>query len=162
MANICSFEMRVKGTEDNCRSFIDALKQEGKYWIGRGAADEDIVQMYGYEGVECYAVIGWCKWSLDNSLVRTANSMRNNPDIWDIGKRVKAKEIIPITLKEAVEMFNVEIEAWSDECGCEFSEHIHYGNGYDINDCFAYREAEDEYGDWEPVVYPEGFYEFNI
>ena len=38
MANCCTFQMRVRGEKDNCESFINALKQKGIYWIGRGAS----------------------------------------------------------------------------------------------------------------------------
>ncbi len=40
MANICDFEMHIRGTERNCEQFLNALKQNGKYWMGRGAEFE--------------------------------------------------------------------------------------------------------------------------
>lgn len=157
MANICSFEMRVKGNHSNIKQFLNAMKQQGKHWIGRGAE---------LEFVECddiYHISGWCKWSLYSSLISTALDFKKNPDNWDISKEIKSGEIIPITLKEACEMFNVEIEAWSDEEGCQFAEHMHYGNGYADCDVFDYIVNWNEVTDETTVVKkPKGFYEFDF
>lgn len=156
MANICSFEMRVKGRDT--RGFINALRQRGKYWIGRGAEFDEVID----NGVIC--LNGWCKWSLASSLTGCANSFKKEPDGWDICDKLKAKEIIPLTLQEACEFFGVEIEAWSDECGMGFAEHIKIkGNEYLINECHDYIEEFDEVsGEGTVTVKPDGFYEFDM
>ena len=97
MANICDFEMHIRGTERNCEQFLNALKQNGKYWMGRGAEfdvfDEDVDD----DGTKTVYITGWCKWSLWAALSANAVEMKTRPEIWDIGSKVLSKEIIPIT-----------------------------------------------------------------
>ncbi len=162
MANCCTFQMRVRGEKDNCESFINALKQKGIYWIGRGASvSEELLD--SNDNQYLYSLIGECKWSLFSALYDDAVSMQIAPERWDINDRLKNKKIIPITYKEACDMFNVEIEAWSDECGMEFAEYLRYEKDkIDKLECYDYEEKENEEGEYVIVEEPEGFYEFEL
>ena len=118
MANICSFSMCVKGTHENIESFYNAMSQNGKIYMGRGA-DAEI----RYEDEEDRAFIdGWCKWSIQSALIDNAISMRTEPNIWSFGD-VDASTLEFITLFEACERWNLAVEAYSEECGCCFQEH---------------------------------------
>lgn len=163
MANICDFEMHIRGTEENCKQFINALEQNGKYWMGRGAEidifDEDVDD----DGTKTVGITGWCKWSLWSALFENAMQMKTRPEMWDIGSKVLSKEIIPITYEDACDRWQIEMEAWSDECGCCFSEHIVYNHDVKCIKTYDYEEKEDEEtGEWYVVTKPEGFYEFDF
>ena len=137
MANICSFSMCVKGKKENIEAFYNAMIQNGKIYMGRGADAE--IQ---YEDEENKAFIdGNCKWSVQSALVSNAIDMRNNPSAWYWGDGVDPKELEFITLFEACKKWNLDMEVYSEECGCCFQEHYVVVNGDTICDeCVDYYE----------------------
>ena len=72
MANICSFSMCVKGNKDDIQKFYNAMTQNGKVYMGRGA-DANIQ----YEDEEGRALIdGWCKMKLQSfCLLKVVSSL---------------------------------------------------------------------------------------
>ena len=136
MANLCSFSMCVNGTHDNIEKFYNAMSQNGNMYMGRGA-EADIK----YEDEECKAFIdGWCKWSIQSALVDNAISMRTEPNIWYWGDGVDVSTLEFITLWEACERWNLEIEVYSEEPGCCFQEHYMYVDGEMSCDCVEQNE----------------------
>lgn len=137
MANICDFSMCVKGKHNDIESFYNALIQEGNVYMGRGADAE--IQ---YEDEECKAFIdGGCKWSVQSALIDNAISMRTEPDKWWFGENFDITKIEFVTLWEACEKWNLDMEIYSEECGCCFQEHYVYVDGDVVCDeCVEYRE----------------------
>jgi hypothetical protein len=143
MANICSFEMHLRGSEENIKAMVDALEQKGDIWVGRGAeifimAEEDMGNDYY---VEC---IGDTKWSIQNSLIDDAHSMERQRTTgegcwcWE-GNIKDVKEFLDIF--EACARFHVNMEAYSREEGMEIVEHMKFENGVITN--------EGGYGGWD-------------
>lgn len=154
MANMCSFSMCVKGKHGNIESFYNALIQEGNVYMGSGA-DAEI----NYDDEEGKAFIdGWCKWSVESALIRNAISMRTEPDKWWFGEGFDMTKIEFVTLWEACEKWSLDMEVYSEECGCCFQEHYVYVNGdvvcdecvehyeYCIGEFTTKKDAEDEFG----------------
>ncbi len=136
MANLCDYDMRVKGSRKNIEKFINALNQTGNIWMGRGAETN---VTYDDEDTETTAsVFGYCKWSIVSALIDNAKSMREHPERWDCGKN---DELTFITLDEASKIYNVNVEVYSQEPGCEFEEHYLIIKGEIIkDDCVHYEE----------------------
>lgn len=124
MANICSFSMLVKGKHEDIEKFYNAMSQNGNIYMGRGAEAE-----IDYDDAEGRAQIdGWCKWSVQSAMIDNAISMRNEPNIWAFSQREK-EELEFITLLEATKKWNLVMEVYSEEPGCEFQEHYIFDNG---------------------------------
>ena len=154
MANICDFSMCVRGTKNDIESFYKALLQKGSTYMGRGA-DAQIE----YEEDDNRAFIdGWCKWSINSALINNAISMRENPSRWYWGEGIDPSKIEFVTLIEACKKWNLDMEVYSEECGCCFQEHMVVINGElivdDCVECNEYcicnygtkEEAEAEFG----------------
>lgn len=148
MANVCSFLMKIKGNRDDMVDFYMALNQKGKIWMGRGANTD-----FASDG-ETALMSGTCKWSVLSALVDCAVSMRNEPDKWYHDPDSGGIEYI--TLWEACRRWNITMEVYSEECGCQFQEHFRCDKGdiiytecvgweeYDIYDYETKEEAEED------------------
>ena len=153
MANLCDIDMKIVGDKDARTKFIKALTQDGSVWMGRGAEadiseeDEDYVKIFGY-----------CKWSITSALINNAISMRTNPKMWcGNGKDDKGNPLTFITLPEASKIYNVDVEAYSEESSNGFAEHYIIKKGeivtfesvpfheYYIGDFKTKEEAEEEF-----------------
>ena len=151
MANICSFLMKVRGNKEDIIQFHKALTQDGKIWMGRGA-DADIE----FEGDDLASMSGWCKWSVVSALIDDAISMRTEPRKWYREPGEEEREYI--TLYEACKRWNLVMEVYSEEGGCQFQEHFICDKGevlceecvdweeYDIGDYESKEEAEEDLG----------------
>ena len=137
MANICSFSMRVRGDVKGITNFYNAMCQNGNIYMGRGAdAQINIDEEDGSAFIE-----GWCKWSIQSALIDNAISMRENPSKWFFGNDFDASKIEFITLDEACEKWNLDMEVYSEEPGCCFQEHYMFIDGYMVLDeCVDYYE----------------------
>lgn len=125
--------MKLKGNKTNIKKFFNAISQEGNIYLGRGAECDYIEYNEGFA-----LIAGWCKWSIYSALIDNAISMRTNPNDWGIGTDDKLEFI---TLIEASKKWNLEIEVFSNECGCCFAEHYLIKNGeFEINECVDYYE----------------------
>lgn len=147
MANICSFSMKVKGTKENIEKFIDMMKQKGTVWMGRGAG-VDFTDMEEVENGKYRCQIdGDTKWSVVSSMVLNAVSMRENPDMWFFGDDIDKTKLSFVTLFEACEQLKLDMEVYSEECGCGFQEHLMFIDGKIVADeCVDYQEYDlDEY-----------------
>ena len=134
MANICSFKMMVKGEHENIAKFYNAMSQNGNIYMGRGAEAE----IY-YKDENCAQIDGWCKWSVQSAMIDNAISMRTEPNLWAFSTRKEELEFI--TLLEATEKWNLVMEVYSEEPGCEFQEHYVFDNGTILCDeCVEYHE----------------------
>lgn len=133
MANLCNFVMHVRGKRENIEKFYEALTQNGKIYMGRGASaeiflDDDIAE-----------ITGWCKWSIVSALIDNAISMRTEPNRWSFEEDVNELEFI--TLIEACQRWNVDMEVYSEESGCCFQEHFLVIDGeLVIDECVEWNE----------------------
>lgn len=137
MANICDFSMCVKGNHNDIENFYKAMSQEGNVYMGRGGVAE-----INYEDEENRAFIdGWCKWSIQSAMIANAISMREEPDKWFWGENENKEDFEFITLIEACKKWNLVMEVYSEEPGCEFQEHILIDKGnVIIDECVDYYE----------------------
>ena len=149
MANMCAFSMKVVGEKTNVDSFVSAIKQKGKFCMGRGGVIDVEDDFDGGSILE-----GEVKWSLLSSLTDDAVSMREQKETGE-GFWMNNDGFIDnhefVTLPEASELFGVDVEAYSTEPGCEFAEHILVKKGVTvIDDCVPYQEIWfDAYANYE-------------
>ena len=163
MANLCDFEMVVRGNRKDVETFRNALCQIGTTYMGRGA---DLMSEE-YEDCEdgCRAVFrGYTKWSVEASLVRNAVDMRTNPDMWYFGEGINKEELTFVTIWEACKSLNLDVEIYSEEIGIGFEEHYLFKDGELItSDCVDFSvEIDDETGETETVSGGFGEWEFEI
>ena len=153
MANICSFQMYVRGNCKDIEKFYDAMCQKGNIYMGRGA-DAEIE----FESEDRACITGWCKWSVVSAMVTNAESMRSEPNMWWWGDGKTSEGLEFITLFEACKKWNLDMEVYSEESGCCFQEHYVFVDGeliceecvewneYCIEDYETKEEAEAELG----------------
>lgn len=154
MANICSFSMFVRGGINDINCFYDAMCQKGNIYMGRGADAEIQID----EEDDSAHIDGWCKWSVQSALIDNAESMRTNPNRWAWGEGTDVSKLEFITLWEACEKWNLDMEVYSEEGGCCFQEHYVCIKGdvicdecvdwneYCLDDFDTKEEAEKEFG----------------
>lgn len=153
MANICDFQMCVRGNCSDIEKFYDAMCQKGTIYMGRGASAE-----IEFESEDRAMITGWCKWSVVSAMVINAESMRSEPDIWYWGEGKTSEGLEFITLFEACKKWNIDMEVYSEESGCCFQEHYVFVDGdliceecvewneYWLDDYETKEEAESELG----------------
>ena len=146
--------MKVVGEKSHVDQFVSALKQKGKFYMGRGGLIEVKDDFDGGSILE-----GEVKWSLLSSLTDDAVSMREQKETGE-GFWMNNDGFIDnhefVTLPEASELFGVDVEAYSTEPGCEFAEHILVKKGVTvIDDCVPYQEIWfDAYANYEEFSEP--------
>lgn len=145
MANICDFSMKLRGKKENIDTFKNMMNQIGNVYMGRGAEiDFEEFEEIG-DGIFTCQLDGSTKWSVTSSLVDNAISMRKDIDRWYFGDNVDKTKLSFITLFEACEQLNLDMECYSEETGCEFQEHYLFMNGELLEDeCVDYSEEYDE------------------
>ena len=118
MANNAFYHMKVVGDIHKVEEFIRAMKWQGEYTeqgVGR-VFNADVC-----EKEDNYAIIGGdCAWSMLSAMRNEANN--NN-------------------IEKLSERLNLAIEAYCEECGFEFQEHLLVKNGVVIIDqCVDWEE----------------------
>jgi len=128
MANICNFQMLVKGKRENIESFLKAMNQDGDIWMGRGA--ETYVEWKKEDKDDTCAIAnvsGSCKWSIVSALIDNAKSMERQR-LTGVGSWHEDEQTSKVkrymSLPEACTFFNVNMEVYSEEEGCCFQEHM--------------------------------------
>lgn len=140
MANICSFDMRVKGIHENIEKFYNAMTNKGDLWMGRGAEAE--IYYENEEGVELAYIIGNCSWSVGSALIDNAISMRNTSHLWEFDD-IDISTLEFLTLDEASEKWDLAIEVYSEELGIGFQEHYLIKSGsFWESECVDYAEYD--------------------
>lgn len=119
MANICDFQMYVRGNHADIQKFYDAMCQKGTIYMGRGA-EADIE----FQNENKAIITGWCKWSVRSAMVTNAESMSAQPGQWYWGEGINANDLEFITLFEACKKWHLDMEVYSEESGCCFQEHF--------------------------------------
>lgn len=128
MANLCSYSMRIKGTKENVNEFYERMENYDKpnhLW----RVEADIYGEYVNEdGTTTIDVAGSCAWSIESCC--RASGYSEGVDLFEVNSRE----------------LDLEIECWSDECGCCFQEHYLYKKG----ECLI-----DDYVRWNEYYYDE-------
>jgi len=122
MANNCYFEMKIAGEEKAVDEFVQMIKWQGGYGLGRVFSFEETERDPAPLGDPFIAVTGSgdCAWSLLTSLVEWTD---------DRNLLTEAKRL------------GLVIEAFSSEPGCCFQEHFLINKGEPlIADCVDYHE----------------------
>lgn len=122
MANNCYFEMKIAGEEKAVDEFVQMIKWQGDYGLGRVFSFEDTERDPAPSGAPFIAVTGSgdCAWSLRTALVE-----------WTDDRNL---------LTEARRL-GLVIEAFSSEPGCCFQEHLLINKGESvIDECVDYEE----------------------
>ena len=136
MANLCSFLMKVRGNKEDILQFYKALTQDGKIWMGRGAGAD-----IEFEDNDFAALTGTCKWSIQSAVIDNAISMRTDSRPWYFGEGLSSKDFEFVTLYEACKRWNLVMEVYSEECGCQFQEHFVCDKGEVLcDDCVGWEE----------------------
>lgn len=162
MANLCSFSMKIKGSKrENLLTFCEIMEQKGNVWMGRGAeicTDIDKNIEDNEDGTYSLQIEGWCKWSIRAALISDAMSMRTKPEDWSFGS-VEYKEMTFFTLFEACKELELQMEAYSEEPGGGFQEHLSYIDEVELVETTPWHEEwNEEKEDW----ISEGGYEWNF
>lgn len=132
MPNLCDFSMKIRGTEENCRKWLELMKSyEGKTHFYRMESVYTSVE----EGTkEDYVMVlhGFCAWSLETCC--RASGYSGGVDLF----------------ADNTEKLSLFMEAWSEETGIGFQEHYLYKCGECIVDEF---EDYSEFW-WDRETYP--------
>ena len=136
MPNLCSYSMRVKGKKENVYEFHKRMGDYDKPNHLWRIFETDIYdECENEDGTITIDVAGSCAWSIESCC--RASGYSGGIDLFEVNSRE----------------LNLEIESWSDECGCSFQEHYLYKNGEClIDDCVEWNEYyydEDEYESFE-------------
>lgn len=142
MANTCDFIMKVKGERENIQTLFDWMTQNGITWMGRGATYAEL--SFDKEEKNVALIRGLCKWSVTEAMERDAVSMREHPEEWADAHSYRKY----ITLPEACNELNLEMEVYSAEDGRGFQEHKLFRNGImEIDRCVKWHEEYDDDND---------------
>lgn len=142
MPNYCDYSMCVKGTKEGVEEFINVIKADYDYNTKTFSYDRHLFRVFAadYDEVEemldgTYQIIinGYCAWSV-------ASCMLEN------GYYARIKDAYPndfrgTTLMLESERLNLNIEVFSEECGCCFQEHYVIKQGIlEVDECVDYYE----------------------
>lgn len=137
MANLCSYEMKVKGRKEDCMELYRMLTDYNLPRYFQRISGAEIYEEAGTEEAYSICISGTCDWS-----VRTC--MREGQPACDTADRK------PASLEKESARLGLEIEVFSEELGFEFQEHVLIRDG---------RCEEDECVDtachyWDKKIYP--------
>lgn len=154
MPNYCDYSMCVKGTKENVEEFIKVIQADYNYGTMEFSHDRHFFRVFeaNYDEIEemldgkYQAIIdGYCAWSVRSCMFDGYASYYNSI------KKDYPNNFRGTTLLTESERLNLDIEVYSEECGCCFQEHYVVVNGDLICDeCVEYNEyCIDEYNSKE-------------
>lgn len=126
MANNAFYSMKVVGRQDNVEAFVRAMNWEGEYeeqGIGKVFSCEVYDKGQSFNGY-CVLIAGDCAWSI-KSAMRTYNNPNN--------------------IEKLSSKLELAIEAYSEESGNGFQEHLLVINGdVEIDECIGWNAIDVE------------------
>lgn len=149
MPNLCEYEMKIKGSKDAVQRVIDCLKADYDYEKGKPAHKHffRVFDCYGEEnitdnkdGTFTAWVCGDCAWAVNCCMIS---------GYYEECKKLHPKIFMGTTLEEQSQ--DCEIEVFSEEPGCLFSEHYIYKNGECLCDDCIEIEVKDDNDEWEII-----------
>ena len=146
MANCCDYEMKIKGSKEAIQRVIDCLKADYDYDEGKpshkhffrvfSVYDDEPLEDNG-DGTFTKYIFGDCAWSVYSCMCRGGSTY------YDYCKMEHPDTFMGTNLTEQSQ--DCEIEIFSEEPGCEFSEHYIYKNG----ECLADDCVDVEQGSYD-------------
>ena len=123
MANNAYFEMHVKGQKPMVDEFVRAMERKGEYaynGVGRIFSCDVFDDQKNDDGTVTYSMSGDCAWSIL------------------IGMRDREKQN---NIERLSDRLGLEIEAYSEEYGIGFQEHVYINHGeVEVDECEDARE----------------------
>ena len=142
MANNCFYSMYVKGSKEDVEEFIKVIKADYDYGTMKFSHDRHMFRVFSADEVEIekrddgkYGVVinGDCAWSVQSCMLEDGYYARCKAQYGD--------QFRGTSLENESENLNLEIEVFSEECGCCFQEHYVIRNGYvDVEECVEWHE----------------------
>ena len=142
MPNYCNYSMCVKCTKENVEEFVKVIKADYDYNNMQFTYHRHMFRVFEAEcneieeidcGVYRTIINGYCAWSVATCMLEDGY-YRDNRKKFGINSR-------GTTLIKESDMLNLEIEVFSEECGCCFQEHYVFDNGEVLcDDCVDYEE----------------------
>lgn len=131
MANYCDYDMKIKGTKENCKKWLKKMSDCDEYNSFYGIFDAVVYDEGGTDESYYMYISGDCAWSLETCC--RASGYSGGIDLF-------AENTLELSLI---------MEAWSTEIGWGFQEHYIYKHGQCIVDeCRDYAEWY-----WDKDVY---------
>lgn len=132
MANLCCYDLFATGTKDNIEKFALMMKREITPSISNSMYCSDMYEEYeepkdNGDGTFTQHFYSATRWSVHGGMVERCDSTEY------------------ISLPTAAKILGLEMEIYSDESGCCFSEHIHIhpDGSYEV-ECVDYHEIYGE------------------
>lgn len=142
MSNPCFYSMKVKGAKEDIEEFIQVIKADYNYDTMEFSFDRHLQRVFSAEEEELTAIddntysvfiSGECAWSV-------VVCMLDDGYYVDMKARLGDK-FRGTTLEIESERLNLDIEVFSEECGCCFQEHYLIEHGcVEIEDCVEWNE----------------------
>lgn len=131
MPNYCDYSMCVKGKKKSIEEFIKVIKSNYDYNVMEFEYNRHLFRVFEADyneieqvGANTYQVIinGYCAWSVASCMLDGCYYYA------DLKKRFP-NEFRGTTLQKESKKLNLDIEVYSEECGCCFQEHYVIVNG---------------------------------
>jgi hypothetical protein len=142
MSNPCFYSMKVKGTKEDVEEFIKVIKADYNYDTMEFSFDRHLQRVFSAEEEDievidsntCSVFIsGECAWSV-------VVCMLDDGYYVDMKARLGNK-FRGTTLEIESERLNLDIEVFSEECGCCFQEHYVILHGVvEVEECVEWHE----------------------
>lgn len=158
MPNYCDYAMKIKGSKRVIERVVKCLTTDYDYSKRKPAEHKHFFRVFeawfnnnkdemkrNEDGTYTLQVNGYCAWSVHSCMCSGAHTY------YEDCKKEHPNNFMGTTLKEQSK--NCEIEVFSEEPGCMFSEHYLFKNGKClIDDCIEISATEeDEDGDYEII-----------
>ena len=144
MPNYCDYQMKIKGSKSAIKRVVDCLKANYNYGEGKPKHKHFFRVFDVYDDAEMedngdgtYTLFVWgdCAWSVHSAMIS-----KTSESYYHYLKTEYPQDFMGTTLFE--ESKDCEIEVFSEEGGCGFSEHYLFKNGKClIDDCVDIEQA---------------------
>lgn len=142
MANNCFYSMYVKGSKEDVEEFIKVIKADYDYGTMKFSHDRHMFRVFSADEGELekindstYGVVinGDCAWSVSSCMLEDGYYASCKAQYGD--------KFRGTSLENESEILNLEIDVFSEECGCCFQEHYVIRYGYvDVEECVEWNE----------------------
>lgn len=159
MPNYCDYSMCVRGTKANVEEFIKVIQADYDYHTMEFSHDRHMFRVFEAEcneledcvdGTFRVEINGYCAWSVESCMLEDGYYRRMKDEYPDNFRGT--------TLLIESKKLNLDIEVYSEECGCCFQEHYVIKNGemvcdecvdleeYFVDEYENKKQAEEEIG----------------
>ena len=148
MPNYCGYQMRIQGKPNDVAEVIKVIQADYNYDTMQFSADNHLFRVFEADISEDttdgdyrdVVLGGSCAWSVFSCM------MEGDGTYYSSLKSEYGDKFRGTTLVELSKRYNVMIEVYGEESGCEFQEHYLIHNGeLLVDDCVKYIELYKEY-----------------